>query len=99
MVIRKDVGTFADKMEQTLKKHDGVKSGWEKESLLYLLGRLDDEIYELHEARSDMYQFDKKETREDFKSELVDVANMCMMIYCNIERMDKKSEQSEIVRD
>lgn len=78
--LRPDVLTFAKAMEAVLKIHDD-RPGWENETNAYLYGRLLDEIDELRESGD--------------KSELLDVANFCMMLYCNATRAAAAMEKGE----
>lgn len=85
---RKDVTAFAEAMESVLKEHDD-RQGWENEHYDYLIDRLYDEIVELKKAirkrNSNSVLHDN-----DIMHELVDVANFCMMLYCNYERIRRK---------
>jgi hypothetical protein len=76
--LRPDVLTFAKAMEAVLRKHDD-RPGWERESYEYLVLRMKQEIHEFlcAESAGDAVQM---------KAEAVDVANFCMMLFCNIER-------------
>ena len=76
-LIRKDVLAFAWVMEQVLSSHDD-RPGWENEEEEYLLQRLQDEYNEVIEAYNN--------NEKDKARELVDLANFCMMLYCNSKR-------------
>ncbi len=92
MRLRKDVVTFAKAMEGTLKQHDD-RPGWENETEEYLIDRLEGEFKELQEAAKLWRETDEPhiwDNREGIKHELVDIANFCMMAYCNIERFVKR---------
>jgi NTP pyrophosphatase (non-canonical NTP hydrolase) len=84
---RTDVQTFAAAMERTLKRHDD-RPGWEEESPQYLFDRLQEEYEELLEAN-------EKYPTPRVMNELVDVANFCMMLYCNFVRAGYAPEKGE----
>ena len=75
---RHDVQTFANAMEDALKKHDD-RPGWGNESIGYLYLRLQEELDELSGVLD-------QGTGSEICHELVDVANFCMMLYCNLKR-------------
>ncbi len=82
--VRKDVAAFALAMEATLKKHDD-RPGWEDESWDYLNERLEDEIEEMRDVNKKIF-YEPGEFRKAYCHELIDIANFCMMIYCNEQR-------------
>jgi len=91
-MIRKDLYNFMGAMERVLKEND-FKGGWEDNSIEYLYGRLLEEIQEVKELAEltllDIFQqpFIESNTTEikaQFEKELLDVANMCMMIWSKL---------------
>lgn len=96
--LRPDVLTFAKAMEMVLKKHDD-RPGWEGEPYDYLTGRLDTEYREYKNdlpCESDIkyYGFNYGCDAKKIQHELIDVANFCMMLFCNIER-DAAAQKGE----
>jgi len=66
--MRPEIELFAQAMENTMKKHDKKKGdSWKTEDVDWLRAKLVEEFEEYFDT------FDKKE--------LVDIANMCMMLY------------------
>ena len=66
--VRVEVAVFARLMEGVLEKHDGVKGDtWKYCKLGFLEGKLQEEVNEYQNS-------------ED-PDELIDIANICMMIY------------------
>lgn len=84
--MRKSVRIFADEMERVLKEND-YKGGWQDCLDRYLFQKLNEEVREVEREywRGDerhAFRGDAKKLRK----ELVDVANVCMMLHENIGR-------------
>lgn len=78
---RKEVARFAEAMEAVLRKHDD-KGGWENCGLAWLIDRAQEELNEAKE------KWDAKNFKGDYDAvatELIDVANFCMMFYDNVQ--------------
>ncbi len=78
---RKEVMRFAEAMEDVLRRHDD-KGGWENCGLAWLIERAQGELNEAKE------KWDAKNFRGDYDgvaTELIDVANFCMMFYDNLQ--------------
>ena len=71
MIIRKEIIFFAESMERVMAKHDKMKKdSWKRMS-----------HYELQEL---LLQEVEESNNENAKiKEWIDIANICMMIYCN----------------
>ena len=66
--MRPEIELFAQAMENTMKKHDKKKGdSWKTCDILFLEDKLIKEVEEYLDSRD--------------KKELVDIANMCMMLY------------------
>jgi len=85
MRIRPAVKRFAQDMERILRKHDTRKGkkGWEKDdcSLEFLTQKFNEEVKEYASCIPlfRIWKIDEK-VKENVKKELIDVANICMMI-------------------
>lgn len=92
---RRPVVQFAKEMEKTLKKND-YKGGWQHCTFEYLHAKLHEEMMEVDR---EIYRGIK--SRKNLKKELTDVANVCMMIWENLdywrsdERKKNKGEKNE----
>ncbi len=75
--VRKEVMRFAEDMERILRDND-YKGGWGKCSKKYLLNKLQEEILEVYK---------EKYGRSFLRKELIDVANICMMLWDKEEGM------------
>lgn len=88
--VRGSVAHFAGMMEDVLRRHDGVKSGWEHCHPLWLQAKLTEEIGEIGDILCQLYDIDGKPflmmgDAEQAKIEVaieeaVDVANIAMVI-------------------
>ena len=86
--MRKSVRNFANRMEATLKRHDGTKRGWDCIPISsFLIDSLIHETYELYNAllktQSTHLYTPSKEIIEQATIECTDVANFAMMIADN----------------
>ena len=76
MTIRPELMRFVEKMEAKMQSHDEKRGdSWKKESLSYLIVRLQQEVVELHEAISN------NKSNDEISKEAVDIANFSMMIF------------------
>lgn len=89
--MRKAVRNFANRMEATLKKHDGSGRTWQSAPYtvnFYLFDRLVHETYELYKAllktQSTISYTPSKKVIEQATIECTDVANFAMMISDNL---------------
>lgn len=87
--MRPEVRKFAKAMEAVLEEND-YKGGWEEETIDYLYEKLQEEIKEVYlEARKFDYfggmPDEIKGDTADLCHELVDVANVCMMLRARLE--------------
>ncbi len=89
--MRKSVRNFANRMEATLKNHDGRGRTWQSAPCSvnnYLFDKLVHETYELYEAllktQSTHLYTPTKEVIEQATIECTDVANFAMMISDNL---------------
>lgn len=71
--IRDEIMFFAQAMEEIMRKHDALKRDSWKDMT--------------HEELQKLFLVEVKETQDEnaMSKEWVDVANFCMMIYCNQE--------------
>ena len=87
--MRPEVRKFAKAMEAVLEEND-YNGGWEEETIDYLYEKLQEEIKEVYlEARKFDYfggmPDEIKGDTADLCRELVDVANVCMMLRARLE--------------
>ena len=83
MKIRPTVMQFAEAMEKKLRQHDEEKGGWEDCDFPFLFDKLEEE----HDEVTNIIEKDFKNNR--FPGELVDLANVCMMIWDKIKHSGK----------
>lgn len=86
--MRSEVSSFANAMEQKLRKRDGY-GGWRHLPLNYLREKLQAEVRELEISL-------KYEPTEEVMNECVDVANFCMFIWDILDQ--GKDDRSDLVR-
>lgn len=83
MKPRPVIQRFSEHMETVLEKHDAEKGteGWLKDdvNVLWLFGRLQEEILELKAAIDDVNEI-------NIKNEVADVANFAMMIWDRVSK-------------
>ena len=79
MKVRKSVKLFAEQMERVLREHDKKKGrkGWKKCLARYLRDKLDEEV---SEYKGHLF-FPIDDSKSQAKNELIDIANICMMLY------------------
>jgi len=84
IVLRPAVKRFAEKMEQVLRLHDGHKSGWDDSlnDMSFLEKKLDEEYLEWRNIEG--------EKSDKFLLELVDISNICMMLFSRYGKWSKK---------
>lgn len=76
--LRPEIRAFALAMEHTLRNHDGEKGdSWKECKLSFLCGKLIEEYKEFFEAPGST----------ETKPELVDIANVSMMIWNRVENL------------
>jgi len=81
--MRKDLVEFANDMELVLRDHDAIKGEtWRTCDGKYLYRRLFEEIGELGIARDD----------QERRRELIDIANLCMMLWHRLRPMPPEVE-------
>ncbi len=83
--IRPEVQKFAEAMERTLREHDPYKNGWEAMYSDELREKFDEEVREAADAFEESSIGGEIE-QAILKREVTDVANICMMIWCNAEK-------------
>lgn len=97
--MRQEVKKFAMDMELVLQKND-YKKHWSGCSIVYLQARLHDEVKELDVAMRDIEAFTKFRgvkssalplALKEAKKEATDVANFCMMLSDNIDKLIKET--------
>jgi NTP pyrophosphatase (non-canonical NTP hydrolase) len=88
VLLRTEVEDFAQAMEITLRKHDGMKGkiGWKNKSICYLFGYLTKEVGELGVLVQKDFRDVQSEDLLECMSECTDIANLAMMIYDNLKR-------------
>ena len=87
-LARNDVMLFAVAMEKVLQENDW-KDGWDGETINYLYIKFEEEVREVKgivgktfiELYDDQFEMGKFQ----LKKELVDVANLCMMLWSRIK--------------
>ena len=79
--LRPAVKRFAEEMEKVLRKHDNNKGGWDdtKNTIQFLRDKLDEEYLEVKNAEGIFNIF-----------ELVDISNICMMLFSRYACWSKK---------
>jgi NTP pyrophosphatase (non-canonical NTP hydrolase) len=80
--VRPEVKQFAIAMEEILRDND-YKGGWDRCSEEYLKMKFAEEVCEVCEA----FEYQKY---EDIMHEVVDVSNVCMMLYEYADRILKR---------
>jgi len=87
MKVRPAVQRFAEDMERVLRKHDKTKgvNGWEKSDCTFgfLVDKFDEEVEEVVtelQLCGFSSETGKNTYTKEVKKELVDVANICMML-------------------
>ena len=80
--IRPSVMQFAIAMEDTLRKHDGSKDGWENCGFGWLIERAQQELDE-----ADRDYDNNSGYHVSTALEMIDVANFCMMFYDNASKL------------
>lgn len=77
--IRPEILEFAEAMELTMRKHDGNKGdSWKTCDLTNLFIKFDEENEEAH---NEVYKTFCKGDSSNLKPELVDLCNVCMMLW------------------
>jgi NTP pyrophosphatase (non-canonical NTP hydrolase) len=75
--IRPEILQFAQQMELIMRKHDGNKGdSWKTCNVKFLISKLDEEYYEFFRETAH-----KSGISESCAGELVDVANVAMMLW------------------
>ncbi len=78
--IRPEIMFFAKAMEKTMRKHDGLKGdSWRTCDIFYLMEKLIEEKNEVENAFDNLIYHDFKDGGQ-FRGEIVDLANVCMML-------------------
>ena len=73
--MRKEIKEFAEEMEIVMQKHDARKGdSWKRMDLCYLNKLFQEEIVE----------YQKAERADVSRDELIDIANIAMMIWANL---------------
>jgi NTP pyrophosphatase (non-canonical NTP hydrolase) len=91
--VRDEVATFSLEMERILKKND-LKGGWHTASLSWLFmklaeefGEVGEEMRKLSRMKCELELANVFLTMDRLCDELVDVANVAMMIHDNTKRL------------
>jgi len=80
--IRKEIMEFAKEMERIMQQNDSKKGdSWKHMNIVALEIKLDEEIAEWKEVRHKLQNIDKK------MKELIDMANVCMMLWHRLKEM------------
>lgn len=100
--VRLPIKTFSEEMERNMREHDRDKGdSWEGCDLEYLFFKLDDEIKEWHEkvplfdepyANIDWIDELEMSKVEADRQELIDIANICMMLHNRLKEKDGGKE-------
>ena len=94
MKVRKEILDFVEEMERVMRKHDPKKGdSWKNCPMSFLFDKLKEEYREIPKINSIDADFGLKIERQDeIIKEVIDVANICMMIW-NRLRIRKKEEK------
>ncbi len=80
--IRPDVLEFAYAMEMVLRKHDRTKGdSWKYCDFCILVEKLTEEFHEVEEEFGALMNYDFDASTENIQTEIVDLANIAMMIW------------------
>ena len=91
-MVREDLYDFMSAMERVLKEND-FKGDWKDETFEYLYEKFKEEVAEVnHVAGLTAFDMCKKgfsettslEIKQQLEKELIDVANICMMIWTKL---------------
>ena len=100
--LRPEVLRFARAMEEVLRKHDGKKWHWTDVSFEFLQNKLTEEFVEVQTELKPLIEYVLKHKLNNFKSrscfhrnkeELLDLANICMMLFDKISEVERINEE------
>ena len=78
--MREEITAFAEEMEKIMRENDKEKGdSWKHMDIVLLEVKLDEEINEWKRVRHKIMNIDEK------KKELVDIANICMMLWNRLQ--------------
>lgn len=80
--IRPEIMEFAEALEFTMRKHDAMKvNSWKTCDIYFLMEKLKEEFDEADCAFDNLVHHDFNYGKERLSSELIDLSNVCMMIW------------------